>query len=94
MRPPPRPAPAIGRPEGRPSRDGLSKAGEAISRPGDTWALGPHRLACALAPDEAFLAIDAAIRAWQALSGDEARLHPGGPTFDAVAGARAEGAVQ
>jgi hypothetical protein len=56
-----------------------------VSRPGDTWALGPHRLACALAPGEAFFALDAAIRRWQAASGDKARLHPGGPEFDAVA---------
>ena len=39
----------------------------------------------ARAPGEAFFALDAAIRGWQAASGDKARLHPGGPEFDAVA---------
>ena len=70
-------------------------AGPAVARAGDTWALGPHRLACALAPDAgAYLAIDAAIRGWQALSGESARLHPGGPAFEALerAGRRPEGA--
>ena len=65
--------------------EAIAQAGEAVARPGDTWALGPHRLACALAPDAgAYLAIDAAIRRWQALSGESARLHPGGPAFEEV----------
>jgi len=73
----------VGRPPRRSPREARSQG--SVSRPGDTWALGPHRLACALAPDEAFFALDAAIRGWQAASGDKARLHPGGPEFDAVA---------
>src|SRR5271165_7148657 len=37
--------------------------GPAVSRTGDTWVLGPHRLVCGEAADaDAFLALDAAIR--------------------------------
>ncbi len=65
------------------------RRGPPVARAGDAWALGPHRLACALAREaEAFLAIDAAIRRWQALSGESARLHPGGETFASVGRAR------
>jgi hypothetical protein len=42
-----------------------------VARAGDTWALGPHRLVCA---DDAagFSALDAAIRRWQAVTGESA----------------------
>jgi hypothetical protein len=65
-------------------------APQPVARAGDTWALGPHRLVCADAPDPAALAAaDAAIRAWQAATGDRARLMPALDPFDAVARARA-----
>ena len=37
------------------------------------------------APDAgAFLALDAAVRQWQSATGESARLHPTGETFDSV----------
>jgi hypothetical protein len=52
------------------------------------WTLGPHRLACGDAAEAALLAIDAAIRRWQALAGEDARLDPTGKTFASVERAR------
>ena len=65
------------------------RARAPVARAGDAWTLGPHRLVCADDCDAAgFSAIDAAIRRWQAATGDSARLHPGGETFDEVARGR------
>lgn len=82
-------------------RGRTSRSERAVARAGDTWALGPHRLQCGgeadrgAAPragsqggDRGLTAIDAAIRRWQALSGDEARLEPTGETFASLARAR------
>jgi len=60
-----------------------------VARAGDAWILGPHRLLCGDAADAAALsAIDAAIRRWQSVTGDSARLHSSGERFDEVARAR------
>src|SRR5208337_172630 len=55
------------------------RSGPPVARPGETWTLGPHRLVCGDAADEAaYRALDAAIRRWQAETGETARLHPAG----------------
>jgi hypothetical protein len=60
-----------------------------VAQAGDAWALGPHRLVCGENSDAAaFSAIDAAIRRWQAVTGDSARLGSTGECFDHVARAR------
>ena len=63
----------------------------ATARAGDAWRLGPHRLSCGDESDPAaFLAIDAAIRRWQAATGESARLHPKGETFASILRARGQ----
>jgi ParB-like nuclease domain len=58
-----------------------------VAQPGDEWTLGPHRLLCG--NDVGSLsAIDAAIRRWQAITGNRARLRSTGERFDEVARAR------
>jgi hypothetical protein len=65
-------------------RDPQSRA--PVAQAGDAWALGPHRLVCGENSDAAaYSAIDAAIRRWQAVTGDSARLDPAGECFDEVA---------
>jgi ParB-like nuclease domain len=62
------------------------RSGPPAARAGDTWTLGPHRLVCGEAAGEAaFRALDAAIRRWQAESGETARLLSTGRPFDTVA---------
>jgi hypothetical protein len=74
----------VGRPPGEARLHGVPAA-----RAGDAWALGPHRLVCGDDSDPAaFLAIDAAIRRWQAATGESARLHPKGETFASILRAR------
>ncbi len=78
----------VGRPPGR-SPGGSRLHGVPAARAGDAWALGPHRLVCGDDSDPAaFLAIDAAIRRWQAATGESARLHPKGETFASILRAR------
>jgi hypothetical protein len=58
-----------------------------VAEPGDEWALGPHRLLCG--NDVGSLsAIDAAIRRWQAITGERALLRSTGERFDEVARVR------
>ena len=58
-----------------------------VAQPGDEWTLGPHRLLCG--NDVGSLsAIDAAIRRWQAITGNRARLRSTGERFDKVARVR------
>ncbi len=65
------------------------RSGPPVARAGETWTLGPHRLVCGDAEDEAaFRALDAAIRRWQAETGETARLQPAGERFDTIARAR------
>ncbi len=79
-------APGRRKPE---SQERPAPKGPAVARAGETWSLGPHRLCCGDAGDPAACrAVDAAIRRWQALTGESARLHPTGVTFDAAARSR------
>jgi ParB-like chromosome segregation protein Spo0J len=60
--------------------------GPPVARAGDKWRLGPHRLLCGDDSEAAaLLAVDAAIRQWQAEAGEGATLESTGETFDAVA---------
>jgi hypothetical protein len=60
-----------------------------VAQPGDEWTLGPHRLLCANDVRSTSLsALDGAIRRWQALTGERARLRSTGERFDKVARAR------
>ena len=65
------------------------RSGPPVARAGETWMLGPNRLVCGDALDEAACrALDVAIRRWQAETGGAARRHPTGERFDKVARAR------
>ena len=60
-----------------------------VAQPGDEWTLGPHRLLCGNDVRSTTLtAIDAAIRRWQAITGNRARLRSTGEHFDKVARVR------
>jgi hypothetical protein len=60
-----------------------------VAQPGDEWTLGPHRLLCGNDVRSTTLtAVDAAIRRWQALTGERARLRSTGERFDKVARVR------
>ncbi len=77
-----------GRPPSR-SPGGARLQGPPAARAGDAWSLVPHRLICGDDSDAgAFLAIDAAIRRWQAATGQSASLDPTGETFASIARAR------
>ncbi len=79
---------ALEEPGGR-GRGPRRRSGPPVARAGETWTLGPHRLVCGDAQDEAaYRALDAAIRRWQAETGEAARLHPSGERFDKFARAR------
>jgi hypothetical protein len=61
----------------------------AVTRAGDNWTLGPHRLICGEDSEAtAFSALDEAILRWQAETRKTARLHPHGGSFALVARAR------
>ena len=55
----------------------------SVSRAGDQWLLGEHRLVCGNAGDD-YAAVDAAIRQWQNSSGKAATLYGSTKTFEAV----------
>ena len=60
-----------------------------VAQPGDEWTLGPHRLLCGNDVRSTTLtAVDAAIRRWQAITGNRARLRSTGERFDKVARVR------
>jgi hypothetical protein len=60
-----------------------------VAQPGDEWTLGPHRLRCGNDVRSTTLtAVDAAIRRWQAMTGERARLRSTGERFDKVARVR------
>ena len=66
-----------------------SPKASAVAQPGDEWTLGPHRLLCGNDVRSTTLtAIDAAIRRWQAITGNHARLRSTGERFDEVARVR------
>jgi hypothetical protein len=54
-----------------------------ISRAGDQWLLGEHRLVCGNASDD-YAAVDVAIRQWQSSTGKAAKLAGSTKTFEAV----------
>lgn len=58
--------------------------GPVVSRAGDVWMLGPHRLLCG----DGALDCDLIIRRWQRYTGKAARLEGAGLTFAEVAAAR------
>jgi hypothetical protein len=63
-----------------------ANSGPVVSRPGDVWLLGAHRLDCADAGDApAYAAVDAAIRCWQRFTGKSATLAGSGQTFNDIA---------
>ena len=61
-----------------------STARPPISRSGDQWLLGEHRLVCGNPTDDDYAAVDAAIRHWERSSGKAATLAGSTKTFDAV----------
>jgi hypothetical protein len=65
-----------------------SLQGPAVSRAGDLWLLGPHRLLCGeLDP----LSCDVIVRRWQQYTGNAARLEGSDRTFEEVKAARVAG---
>jgi ParB-like chromosome segregation protein Spo0J len=73
----------------KPKQAPASLNGSAAARPGDVWTLGSSRLICGDDVEAAaLLALDAAIRRWEAVSGESARLGSSGETFDELARAR------
>jgi hypothetical protein len=66
-----------------------ASSGPVVSRSGDVWLLGPHRLACGEGADAcAYAAVDDAIRHWQRFSRGAAKLAGSGQSFKEVAKAR------
>src|SRR6516165_9472136 len=62
-----------------------ANSGLVVSRPGDVWLIGAHRLACGEAGEaSAYAAVDAAIRCWQRFTGKSATLAGSGQTFNAI----------
>jgi ParB-like chromosome segregation protein Spo0J len=58
-----------------------------ISRAGDVWLLGCHRLLCSASTKGAVseLGADVAVKSWQAFAGEKAILEGDGRNFDAIA---------
>jgi ParB-like chromosome segregation protein Spo0J len=52
---------------------------QPVSRAGDVWLLGPHRLVCGASGD--FIAVDRAIESWQARSQEAAKLEANGRSY-------------
>jgi ParB-like chromosome segregation protein Spo0J len=62
-----------------------ANSGPVVSRHGDVWLLGAHRLACGEAREaNAYAAVDAAVRRWQAFTGQSATLADFGQTFKEI----------
>src|SRR5271163_1797066 len=61
-----------------------SPQGPAVSRAGDLWVLGPHRLSCGDAP----LDCDVIVGHWQQYTGNAARLEGSALSFAEVAATR------
>jgi ParB-like chromosome segregation protein Spo0J len=62
-----------------------ANSGPVVSRDGDVWLLGAHRLACGEAREaNAYAAVDAAVRRWQAFTGQSATLAGSGQTFKEI----------
>jgi len=61
---------------------------QVVSRPGDLWLLGSHRLLCNggdHAADAVLLDVDVMVQCWQSYTGKPAKLDATGQTFDEVA---------
>jgi hypothetical protein len=70
-----------------------ANSGPPVSRDGDVWLLGAHKLVCGDSPDErAYAALDAALRRWQAFTGQSATLAGSGVTFKKIAQERRKSA--
>jgi hypothetical protein len=54
---------------------------QPVSRAGDVWLLGPHRLACGAGEDDGAAAVDRAIERWQACAGKIAKLEANGRLY-------------
>jgi hypothetical protein len=62
-----------------------ANSGPVVSRHGDVWLLGAHRLACGEACEaSAYAAVDVAVRRWQTFTGQSATLAGSGQTFKAI----------
>jgi hypothetical protein len=78
-----------------------ANSGPVVSRDGDVWLLGAHRLACGEAREaSAYAAVDVAVRRWQTFTGESATLAGFGQTFKEIeqqrrkaSGCRASGAA-
>jgi hypothetical protein len=78
---------------GAETKTAKSTRGPVVSRYGDVWLLGPHRLDCADAGDApAYAAVDAAIRCWQRFTAKSATLAGSGQTFNEIAKERRKSA--
>src|SRR5262249_27436792 len=63
-----------------------SASGRSVSRAGDLWRLGGHELRCGdSGPEGSYAAADAAVRHWQPVTGEPARLAGSGKTLGAAA---------
>ncbi|MGC2075482.1 MAG: ParB N-terminal domain-containing protein [Xanthobacteraceae bacterium] len=62
-----------------------ANSGPVVSRHGDVWLLGAHRLACGEAGEAiAYAAVDVAVRRWQTFTGQLATLAGSGRSFNEV----------
>lgn len=79
---------SLQQPNNKRDRNGFirrSESGPAISKSGDIWLLGAHRLVCGSSPEaESYEAVDVAIRRWQKYTGDRAIHAASGKCFDEV----------
>lgn len=79
---------SLQRPNNKRNRNGFirrSESGPAISKSGDIWLLGDHRVVCGSSLEPmSYKAIDVLIRSWQEYTGDRAILEASGECFDEV----------
>jgi hypothetical protein len=65
---------------------GVPEPGQTVTKSGDVWLLGTHRIVCGnLLDAESYAAIDVAVRQWQKYTGDRAIHAVTGKCFDDVA---------
>jgi ParB-like chromosome segregation protein Spo0J len=70
-------------PEADPGDRARSPQKKTISKAGDVWRLGPHRLSCGKA--RSLADVDAAVRRWQTFAKRDAILESTGQRFDGTA---------
>jgi hypothetical protein len=62
-----------------------ANSGPVVSRHGDEWLLGAHRVVCGEAREaSAYAAVDVAVRRWQTFTGQSATLAGSGQTFKEI----------